>query len=63
MVRSGDNIAQDKGQWLKTLRLKNGLYQHELAAILGINQGRVSEWEHGKPISPDEEEEIKKRLQ
>ena len=62
-IVSRDETPQDKAQWLKALRLKNGLYQHQLAALLDINQGRVSEWEHGKPIPPHEEEEIKKRLQ
>ena len=63
IARNDNGGPIDKGRWLKALRLKNGLYQHQLAALLGINQGRISEWEHGKPIPPDEEEAIKNILQ
>ncbi len=63
-IAQNDNGGpKDKGRWLKALRLKNGLYQHQLAALLDINQGRISEWEHGKPMSPDDEEAIKSVLQ
>lgn len=40
------------GVWLRSMRLKHGLHQHQLAALLDINQGRISEWENGKPIPP-----------
>lgn len=39
------------GNWLRQMRLKHGLHQHQLAAKMDINQGRISEWENGvKPI-------------
>lgn len=42
------------GSWLRSQRLKMGLHQHQVAAKLDINQGRISEWENDqKPIPPD----------
>jgi transcriptional regulator with XRE-family HTH domain len=42
------------------MRLKRGLHQHQLAAKMDINQGRISEWENGvKPIPPERLEQAK----
>jgi len=38
--------------------LSGGLYQHQIAAVLGINQGRVSEVNRGKKfktVLPDDQ--------
>jgi len=35
-------------RWLREARRRRGLHQHQLAAILDINPGRVSEWETGR---------------
>jgi transcriptional regulator with XRE-family HTH domain len=35
------------GNWVRMKRLELRLYQHQLAAKLDINQGRISEWETG----------------
>lgn len=41
------------GAMLRSMRLRRGLHQHQLAARLDINQGRISEWERGiKRIPP-----------
>lgn len=48
------------GNWLRAMRLKMGLHQHQLAAKMDINQGRISEWENGvKPIPPKRLEQAK----
>ena len=48
------------GNWLRSMRLKHGLHQHQLAAKMDINQGRISEWENGiKPIPPERLEQVK----
>lgn len=33
---------------LKNLRIKNGLTQHQLAAVLGVSQNAIYNWEKGK---------------
>jgi predicted XRE-type DNA-binding protein len=33
---------------IKALRMSSGLFQHQIAAMFGINQGRVSEVLNGK---------------
>jgi DNA-binding transcriptional regulator YiaG len=49
------------GQWLTELRLQHGLRTQDVAFHLGVNQGRVSEWETGtKEPGP---EELKRLLQ
>lgn len=48
---SGSEEPLFAGAWLRQKRYANGLYQHQLAAKLDINQGRISEWESNqKPI-------------
>lgn len=48
------------GRWIRAKRLALGLHQHQLAAKLDINQGRVSEWEKGqKPVPPKFLDKIK----
>ena len=39
-----------EGQWLRTTRQSKGLYQHQLAALIDENQGRISEIETGVRI-------------
>ncbi len=57
---SNNSQSLHNGNWLRAMRLKKGLHQHQLAAKLDINQGRVSEWENGiKPIPPERLEEVK----
>lgn len=42
-------------EWLRKARLQRGKAQHDLAADLRTNQGRLSEWERGlAPIPPDQ---------
>uniref|UniRef100_UPI00403F2A7C helix-turn-helix domain-containing protein n=1 Tax=Asticcacaulis sp. DW145 TaxID=3095608 RepID=UPI00403F2A7C len=42
---------------IRFLRISQGLYQHQIAALLGINQGRVSEVLTGKrhPDAPPDD--------
>lgn len=47
------NTSMYDGRWLRRQRRLRGLYQHQLAALLDINQGRISEWENGEPIPPE----------
>jgi transcriptional regulator with XRE-family HTH domain len=41
-------VTAEMAAIIKYLRVKLGLYQHQIAALLGINQGRVSEVMAGK---------------
>ena len=46
-----DEEGEPASEWLRRERLRAGLHQHQLAARLDINQGRISEWETGfKPL-------------
>ena len=51
---------------LRMKRIAKGLHQHQLAAKLdngrGINQGRISEWEHGERIPEERVRELKEIL-
>ena len=50
-------------QTLRVMRKARGIHQHQLAAQLDINQGRISEWETGvKPIPADRVEQLWKLL-
>ena len=42
------------GRWLYQERLRRNMRQSDVAAYLGCNGGRISEWEQGiHPIPPD----------
>jgi helix-turn-helix protein len=41
------------GEWLTEQRQQRGLRQSDIAAQLGINQGRIAEWEQGQKPIPD----------
>lgn len=42
------------GIWLYEQRMQHQLRQSDLAAQLGISSGRISEWEQGVRLVPDE---------
>ena len=41
-----------EGRWLYRERLRRGLRQSDVAAILQCNGGRISEWEQGLRLLP-----------
>lgn len=41
-------VTAEMAAKIRYLKLKKGLYNHQIAAMLGINQGRVSEVMTGK---------------
>ncbi|SUA99165.1 Uncharacterised protein [Pannonibacter phragmitetus] len=45
--RRSSTVTPEKAAIIKAL-LKTGMYQHEIAALLEMNQGRVSEINTGK---------------
>ena len=49
--RKSKPITPVKAAIVKFLILKLGLYQHQVAALLGVNQGRISEIMTGKRFS------------
>lgn len=58
MKRRSPSVSPEMAAIIKTL-LRRGLFHHEIAALFGINQGRVSEIRTGKrhpdvPPAPDE---------
>ena len=42
--------SKDIGQRLKTIRIENGLYQHQLAKILNTTQSTISAYEKGETL-------------
>lgn len=60
MLQKQDNRQPNNdGNWLRSMRLRKGLHQHQLAAKMDINQGRISEWENGvKPIPPERLQQV-----
>lgn len=63
MINRSSHSSGSDGDWLRQLRQAHGLHQHQLAAKLDINQGRVSEWERDlKPIPEDRLAQIKEIL-
>lgn len=47
-------LGNDDAQWMRDWRSEHGLHQHQVAAILDENQGRISEIEHGQRALPDD---------
>jgi predicted XRE-type DNA-binding protein len=45
--KSSVPVTPELASYIKLL-LRKGLYQHQIAGVLGINQGRVSEVKTGK---------------
>lgn len=45
--RGSPSITAEIAAWIK-LMLGRGLFQHQIAAFFGVNQGRVSEIKSGK---------------
>ena len=50
ILATSNSNSFSEGEWLRQQRKRHGWHQHQLAAKLDLNQGRISEWEHGKPI-------------
>ncbi len=46
--KSSPSVTADMAAHIKYLKQTLGLYNHQIAAIFGINQGRVSEIMTGK---------------
>jgi transcriptional regulator with XRE-family HTH domain len=42
------------GEWFTKCRLDKGLRQSQVAAFLDVNQGRITEWEQGIALPPDD---------
>lgn len=58
-INGGIVVIQKQLQKLRAARLSQGLSQSELASLLGICQGTLSLWEHGKcPPTPEHQERI-----
>lgn len=54
MQRQGSpSVTPDMAAQIRRLKREKHLYNHQIAAILGINQGRVSEVLSGK-LHPEE---------
>ncbi len=47
------------GKWLTETRISLGLRMSDVAAYLKCNQGRIYEYEMGKPIKPDHWQKIR----
>ena len=41
--RASPSVSPEMAAHIRHLVMNQGLYQHQVAALLGINQGRVSE--------------------
>ena len=50
------------GEWLTTWRLAAGLRQSDVAARLGVNSGRISEWEQGRRCPTGEQRDQLREL-
>ena len=48
MKRRSNPITPDRRDRIKGLLASGQLYQHQIAAIEGVNQGRISEVKDGK---------------
>lgn len=46
--KNSPKITPEMAAHIRFLIKERGLYQHQVAALCGINQGRVSEVMHGK---------------
>jgi transcriptional regulator with XRE-family HTH domain len=41
-------MSEDWGEWLKRYRLRHGLTQGRLGAVIGVSQRTISRWERGE---------------
>ena len=48
--QSDKTIARNFGLRLREMRLRAGLSQEKLAALIGTNTPQVSRWEHGRYV-------------
>jgi len=48
MKKQSNPITPDKVEEIKVLLQSNKYFQHQIAAIVGVNQGRISEVKNGQ---------------